>query len=274
MNMIWQCREKAVSYGARVLLMGIINITPDSFSDGGQYFEAGRAVAHALQLEADGADILDLGAQSTRPQYQEITPEEEWSRLAPVLQTLRNKTAKPISVDTYFPFVAEKALQAGADIINDVSGKVQPEMAQIVRESGAGWVLMHHGAGSVAAVKQFFETGVAEALQYGVNPAQLCLDMGIGFGKSYEENLALLANVSAYKKAGMPLLLGVSRKRVIGAAGGEENPEKRLPGNIAADTAAVFGGVDIIRMHDVAQERQGIRTAEEIRKWIQSPSKD
>ncbi|MBQ9228086.1 MAG: dihydropteroate synthase [Eubacterium sp.] len=263
--MIWQCRDKAIEYGTRVLVMGIVNVTPDSFSDGGCYVTAEAAVAHALTLLQDGADIIDLGAQSTRPGYQEITPEEEWQRLQPVITALRQQTAAPLSVDTYFPSVAANALAAGADIINDVSGTVSLEMAQVVQQYGAGWVIMHSGAGGIETVKAFFPQAAAAATAFGVRKEQLCFDMGIGFGKSVEENLALLANVEKYKYSGYPLLLGVSRKRVIGAAGGEQTPFKRLPGNVAADSAAICGGVDMIRIHDVKNEIQGIRTAEALK---------
>ncbi len=262
-NMIWKCRDKKIEYGKRTLLMGIVNITPDSFSDGGKHFDTGGAVKHALELIEDGADIIDLGAQSTRPDYTEIPQEEEWARLEGVLKKLRPLTDKPISVDTYFPFVAKKALENGADIINDVSGRTETEMAELIKESGAGWVITHNGAGGADEVKRFFEKAITVC-----NKNQLCLDMGIGFGKSYEENLELIANVNKYKVNGVPLLLGVSRKRVIGTASGEEKPEKRVYGNIAADTAAILGGADIIRVHDVKNEIKGVRTADEIKKWI------
>lgn len=247
--------------------MGIVNVTPDSFSDGGSYFNADSAVEHALRLEKEGADIIDLGAQSTRPNYCEITPEEEWERLEGVISALRGKTALPISVDTYFPFVAKKALEAGADIINDVSGTLNDDMAQLVKNSGAGWVIMHSGSGSVNEVKAFFDKAEEFCTENGIKKEQLCFDMGIGFGKSYEQNLELIANVKAYKKSGYPLLLGVSRKRVIGASSKQDNPKERVYGNIAADTAAILGGANIIRLHDVKNEIQGIRTADEIKRF-------
>ena len=241
--------------------MGIVNITPDSFSDGGNYFTAETAVQHGLELLADGADILDLGAQSTRPAYTEVSPEEEWARLSPVLTALRERTDAPLSVDTYFPFVAEKALAAGADIINDVSGTVSEEMAEIVSTYGAGWVIMHSGAGGAKEVRAFFNETAEKIKRLGLDEAQICLDMGIGFGKSYEQNLELLARVKDYKHPAFPLLLGVSRKRVIGRASGQEEPKNRVYGNIAADTAALLGGADLFRLHDIKNEKQGILTA-------------
>ena len=266
--MIWNCRDKKIEYGERTLLMGIVNITPDSFSDGGRFFDCKNAVNHALELIADGADIIDLGAQSTRPGYEEISPEEEWARLKPVLCSLRKKTDIPISVDTYFPYVAEKSLLNGADIINDVSGRVNPKMAQIIKKSCSGWVIMHSGAGSINEVKSFFEKAAKECEALEIVKNQLCFDMGIGFGKEYEQNLELIANINEYKLEGYPLLIGVSRKRVIAKASNQVDPEKRIFGNIAAHTAAVFGSVDIIRLHDIKNEKQGIKTAEEIKKWI------
>jgi len=244
--------------------MGIVNVTPDSFSDGGTHFKSSDAVEYALQIIEDGADIIDLGAQSTRPGYTEISPEEEWNRLKDVLPVIRSKTNLPISVDTYFSEVAELSLKNGADIINDVSGVFNLNMAQLVKDSGAGWVIMHNGSGSFAEVKAFFEDMAKKCIDFGIKKEQLCFDMGIGFGKTYEQNLELIANVKAYKLPDYPLLLGVSRKRVIGTASGQKNPSERIYGNIAADTAAILGGVDIIRLHDVKNEKQGILMATEL----------
>ena len=251
----------------RPLIMGIVNVTPDSFSDGGKYYSADSAVSHALELISDGADIIDLGAQSTRPGYSEISPDEEWARLEPVLKALRGKTDVPISIDTYFPSVAEKAIANGADIINDVGGTVSDEMAALIKSSGAGWVIMHSGAGSVNEVRSFFEHSAEKCSKLGIKKEQICFDMGIGFGKTYEQNLELIANVKAYKLPDYPLLLGVSRKRVIGAASEQPNPSERVYGNIAADTVAILGGVDIIRLHDVKNEKQGIITAQKIKNY-------
>ena len=244
--------------------MGIVNVTPDSFSDGGKYADSKSAVNHALEMINDGADIIDIGAQSTRPGYTEITPEEEWSRLEEVISELRKKTDIPISVDTYFPYVAEKSIENGADIINDVSGAFSDEMYSIIESSNAGWVVMHNGAGGIKEISEFFNKIITDCNI----KEQLCLDMGIGFGKTYEQNLELIANVKKYKKEGVPLLLATSRKRVIATASNEPDAEKRIFGNIAADTAAILSGVDIIRLHDVKNEIKGIRTADEIKKWI------
>lgn len=264
--MIWKCKDKQIEYGKKTLVMGIVNVTPNSFSDGGKWFDCNSAIAHAVELVNQGADIIDFGAQSTKPGYEEISAEEEWSRLEPVLKKAREVLSVAISVDTYFPFVAENALNYGVDIINDVSGYVNPEMAKIVKNSGCGWIIMHNGAGDVDEVGEFFTESVKKAEEYGINPLQICFDMGIGFGKSYEQSLSLLANVNKYKKENYPLLLGTSRKRVIGQGSGQNNPEKRVFGNISADAVAIIDGVDIIRIHDVENEIQGIRMADEIKR--------
>lgn len=268
MIMIWKFRDKKIEYSKKPVLMGIVNITPDSFSDGGKFFDKKSAVDHALKLIEQGADIIDLGAQSTRPDYCEISPEEEWKRLFPVLKELREKTEIPISVDTYFPFVAEKALSVGADIINDVSGNLSAEMARIIKKYGAGWVIMHSKSGSCREVYDFFIEAENFCKKENVDEKSICFDMGIGFGKSYEQNLELIANIGEYKLKGYPLLVGLSRKRVIAQSGKQKEPEKRIFGNIAAHTVSLLGGADIFRVHDIENEKQGLETASEIKKWI------
>lgn len=267
-KMIWNCRDKKIEYGKKILIMGIVNVTPDSFSDGGDNFLPDDAVKHAIELERDGADIIDVGAQSTRPGHIPVSADEEWSRLSPVLEKLRDKITVPISIDTYYPDVAEKALKAGADIINDVSGIISQKMAEIVKKHRCGWILMHNGGGTPTDVKNFFENALSRCSELEIDKSQICIDMGIGFGKSYEENMTLLANVREYKIDGCPLLLAVSRKRVIAAGSNQDEPKKRIYGNIAADTAAIFGGVDIIRLHDVKNEKQGILMAQNLKGFI------
>lgn len=265
--MIWNCKDKQIEYGSKVLIMGIVNVTPDSFSDGGDHFDAEKAVKCALELEAQGADIIDIGAQSTRPGHVPVSDAEEWERLEPVLEKLKGKLSVPLSVDTYYPMVAEKAIEKGADIINDVSGVITEKMAEIVKNSRCGWILMHNGSGTPADVKNFFENAVKKCISLGIDKAQLCMDMGIGFGKDYDENMVLLTSVADYKPDGIPLLLGTSRKRVIGAGSQQDNPKERVYGNISADTVAILDGVDIIRLHDVKNEKQGIFMAQELKKY-------
>lgn len=266
--MLWKCKDKKIEYGKKILIMGIVNVTPDSFSDGGDHFSVEDAVKCALALEKDGADIIDIGAQSTRPGHIPVSDEEEWQRLEPVLTALKGRLSVPVSVDTYYPRVAEKALKSGVDIINDVSGVISKKMAEIVKKEGAGWIIMHNGPGIPEDIKAFFEKSIAKCIELGIDESQLCLDMGIGFGKDYDENMTLLTNVCEYKMAGYPLLLGTSRKRVIGQGSNQENPKERVYGNIAADTAAVFGGVDIIRLHDVKNEKQGILMAQNMKGYV------
>ncbi|MCD7872598.1 MAG: dihydropteroate synthase [Clostridiales bacterium] len=266
--MIWNCKNKKTECGKKTLIMGIINVTPDSFSDGGDNFDFEKAAENAVKMQNEGADIIDFGAQSTRPGYTLISANEEWRRLEPVFKEIKGKINIPVSVDTFYPQVAEKAIQNGADIINDVSGIVSKGMAEIIKKTGAGWIIMHNGEGDIQDVKEFFDKSVKEAENFGINKNQICLDMGIGFGKTREQDMSLISNIKLYKKEGFPLLLGTSRKRVIKAGSGQENPKERIYGNIAADTAAIFSGVDIIRIHDVKNEKQGIFMADALKKAL------
>jgi len=261
--------------GERTYIMGILNVTPDSFSDGGLYFEPEKAVERALDMQNQGADIIDIGAQSTRPGAVQISPGEEIARLAPVLKALKGKLAVPISVDTFYPETAEFALDNQAAVINDVSGTVSPKLAKLIKKHGAGWVIMHNGGGASAAgieyesgvlqsVRGFFEDALKQTRKLGVENEAVCLDPGIGFGKSHEDNLLLLRHLKEVKIDGTALLTAASRKRVVGLSTGEANPEMRAAGTIAAHTAAIAGGTDIIRVHDVAQALQGAKMADSL----------
>ena len=189
-------------------------------------------------------------------------------RLEPVLNALNGKINIPISVDTFYPYVAEKAVKFGVSIINDVSGTISNDMANVIKNSNIGWIIMHNGEGDTAEVKEFFENTSKKVETLGINKNQICFDMGIGFGKTRQQDMSLISNIPMYKLSGYPLLLGTSRKRVIKEGTGQENPKLRIYGNIAADTAAIFGGVDVIRMHDVANEKQGIYMAEALKKSL------
>lgn len=259
--------------GERSYVMGILNITPDSFSDGGMYTQPEQAVDRALEMQAQGVDILDIGAQSTRPGAQPISAQEEVERLAPVLDALNGKVCVPISVDTFFPEVATFALNNGASIINDVSGTVNPKMAAVIKSTGAGWVIMHNVCGADAvhvhyeggilkAVRDFFEQALLQIDALGLDRSHICLDPGIGFGKSHPENLELLRHLKEVKIEDIALLTGASRKRVVGNATLEKDTAKREPGTVAAHTAAIAGGTDIIRVHDVSRGLQGARMAD------------
>jgi len=246
-------------------IMAILNVTPDSFSDGGKYFTPGAAIEQAIVLEQQGADILDIGAQSTRPGCEVISPEEEWHRLRPVLEGLlggsprkRGEIKIPISVDTFYPEVAQEALGLGAGMINDISGVVSAEMAKAVKSHDASWVLMHNQGGAdsegayedvVSEVRAALEELARQAMALDIQKERLYLDPGIGFGKSNEDNLRLLANLKRVKVPGFALLAGVSRKRVTG---GSE------AGTLAAQVVAQMGGADVLRTHDVVQARRAV----------------
>lgn len=254
----------------RTLIMGILNITPDSFSDGGQFLDPEKAVKHALQMVEDGADILDIGAQSTRPGCREIGPEEEWKRMEPVLDALAGRIPCPISIDTYYPQVAQKALQAGAHIINDVSGCAHEGMLETVAEAHAAIVIMHPGdasqadgqvtypRGVVTEVGEFLRKAAAKAKGYRLPTHAVCLDPGIGFGKTMAENLALVKAGPTVE--GYPWLVGASRKRVTVAFAPDAPADQRLGGTIAVHTAAQLSGAHILRVHDVREGVQAART--------------
>jgi dihydropteroate synthase len=226
-------------------------------------------------MEREGAAMLDIGAQSTRPGHAAVAPEEELRRLLPVLEALRGRLRVPISVDTFEPEVARRCLAAGAAVVNDVSGRVNEAMARVVREAGAGWVLMHSGGGAdsaeryepdaVTAVRAALEGMVRQAEALGLCRAQLCVDPGIGFGKTREDDALLLANAAALQAEHTALLVGASRKRVIDwLAGGGTEPRERLGGTLAAHLFAQLGGAVILRAHDVAEAVQAARVAQKL----------
>jgi len=266
-------RDFRFPLGKRTYIMGILNVTPDSFSDGGLYLDPEKAVQRALEMQREGADIIDIGAQSTRPGARPLTAHDESERLAPVLEALKGKLDIPLSVDTFHAGVAEFALKNGAAIINDVSGKLNPDIALLVKNYCAGWVIMHNAGGASAVdvrheggvlqtVRSFFIKSAEQAKAFGIGPEQLCFDTGIGFGKSHADNLALLRHLKEVRIDGSAMLTGASRKRVVGHATGEQTPEFREAGTVAAHTAAIAGGTDIIRVHDVRQALQGARMAD------------
>jgi len=259
------------------LVMGILNVTPDSFSDGGKYLEPAAAVQHGLELVAEGADIIDVGGESTRPGASEVPESEELRRVVPVIKRLRAQTAVPLSVDTTKVAVARAAILAGASIINDVgANRADPAMSGVVAETGAGYVLMHrqgmpqtmqqapHYDDVVAEVGQFFQEGLKRLETAGVTPRQVILDVGIGFGKTVAHNLQLLASLQSFTKWGRPLLLGVSRKSFIQQVAGGNAVMDRLAGSLACACLGLAQGVSILRVHDVAATRQAARLAESI----------
>ncbi|MBR2868901.1 MAG: dihydropteroate synthase [Clostridia bacterium] len=269
---MFKTRNFTLPLGKKTYIMGVLNYTPDSFSDGGKFNSPGEALTHALRMQELGADIIDLGANSTRPGATFLTASEELERIAPALEILSNKLNIPLSVDTFYPAVAKAALEAGASIINDVSGEFNTDMAALAKEYGAGYVVMHNPCGSdtvmeypdgvVSHIRSCFLDALKLAAECGLPKEQLCFDVGLGFSKSYKDNIEIMRNLEWLKFKGVPMLVAASRKRFIGIASGEENSALRDPGTVAAHTAAIAAGADIIRVHDVAGAVQGAKVAD------------
>ena len=256
--------------------MGIVNVTPDSFSDGGKYFDPARAIAHALELAAQGADILDLGGESTRPGAEPIGEAEELRRVLPVIEQLVPRLRIPLSIDTMKPAVARAALAAGASLVNDVAAHREDEaMWGVVAEFRAGYICMHAPgtprtmqtdpayADVVREVGAFFGRRLEQLNARGVAPDQVALDVGIGFGKTLAHNLQLLAALRSFTTLQRPLLLGVSRKSFIGKLLGTDLAA-RLPASLACAVLAIESGVQMIRTHDVAETVQAVRMTEAV----------
>lgn len=255
--------------GEKAYVMGILNVTPDSFSDGGQFFLPELALQHALEMRDAGADIIDVGAQSTRPGHTRISPQEELTRLLPVLEQLKNKLDIPVSVDTFYPEVAAAALQNGASIINDVTGFDDPAMADVAADSDCGCIIMHHtetNSDILTDVCQYFTKKLEILYRKGIAAERICFDPGIGFGKTHEQNLQLLANCGKLRAGGCALLMAASRKRVIGTECGNPPFEQRLFGTIAAHSIAIADGADIVRVHDVPEMVQAAKISSAIRR--------
>jgi dihydropteroate synthase len=273
--MIFSARQFEFRFPRQTLIMGVVNVTPDSFSDGGKFFNADAAIAHALKLVAQGAEILDIGGESTRPGAGPVSEAEELRRVVPVIEKLVPQVKIPVSIDTMKPAVARAALAAGASIVNDVSASRDNEaLWQVVSDFQAGYICMHAQGGPVTMqdnpaytdvireAGEFFQEQLVNLLnRAGVAPEQVVLDVGIGFGKTTEHNLELLANLRSFTRLRRPLLLGVSRKSFIGKLLGAEVNE-RLPASLACATLAVESGVQIVRTHDVAETVQAVRMTE------------
>jgi len=256
--------------------MGVVNVTPDSFFNGGLYFEPARAIERAMELAAEGADIVDIGGESSRPGAHPISAREEKKRILPVIEVLREKKNVLISVDTTKAEVAEAAVAAGADIINDISaGRFDPRILRLAADSGAGLVLMHmkgtprtmqaapHYEDVVAEVRTFLEERMAEAEAAGVARDSLIIDPGIGFGKKLEHNLALLNNLGLLAELSRPVLVGISNKSFIGKILNLE-PQDRLEGTVAAAVVSLMHGASILRIHDIKAVKRAVTVAESI----------
>ncbi|WP_018964067.1 dihydropteroate synthase [Ancylobacter sp. FA202] len=266
---IFEARGHRLDYAGRTLVMGILNVTPDSFSDGGRSAALDDARANAHRLVAEGADILDIGGESTRPGHTPVPAEEELRRVLPAVEALAGLPV-PLSVDTQKAVVAEAALKAGACIVNDIWGLMgDPEMARVAAAYDAGVVAMHNRANVdpavdiVADILGFFEQALERAARAGIRAERISLDPGIGFGKTFEQNLKALASLAEFGRFGFPILLGTSRKSLIGKVI-ETTPAERLPGTIASNVLGIRAGCAIIRVHDVAAHVQAARVTEAI----------
>jgi dihydropteroate synthase len=258
------CRGKVLDLGSRTHIMGILNVTPDSFSDGGLYADATRALEHARNMVTQGADIIDIGGESTRPGANPLTEEEELRRIIPVIERLTSEIAAPVSVDTYKSSVAIKALNAGASIVNDISGlRFSPDMARVVADHGAAVVIMHIKGTPrdmqmnpvygdvIGEIMDHLEESAAIALKAGIVRNRIMIDPGIGFGKTLEHNLAILERLDEFRALGFPIVLGTSRKRFIGTVLDIAAPKDRIEGSAATVALGIQRGARIVRVHDV-----------------------
>jgi dihydropteroate synthase len=261
---------KVFDFGDRSYIMGILNVTPDSFSDGGEYYDLEQAVERAKEMVAQGADIIDVGGESTRPGAEKVTPREELARIKPVVKTLVEEIEVPISVDTYKPEVAQGVLEVGADMINDVRGlQWDAKMAEIVANYGVPVVIMHNGRFNkskkdiIARIKNFLRESIRTAKKAGIKEENIILDPGIGFGISQFENKEIMRRLSEIKRLGYPVLLGTSRKSMLGEIL-DLPPQERVEGTVATSVIGVEQGVDLFRVHDVAENLQAVKVADAI----------
>jgi dihydropteroate synthase len=278
--LLWQLRDRTLTPGAPPLILGIVNVTPDSFSDGGQFLDADAAVAHGLRLIEQGADLLDIGGESTRPGSQPVELEEELARVVPVVRRLAALTSTPISVDTNKAEVARQALEAGAHIINDITAlRGDPAMPEVVRSYRAGVILMHmqgtpatmqiapHYDNVVVEVSDFLEARLQACCDLGIAASQVVLDPGIGFGKAREHNLQLLAHLEELQRLGRPVCLGVSRKGFLGKLLNRPLHQRLASSLAAACYALVRGSAQILRVHDVAETRDAVVVLNALRRY-------
>jgi dihydropteroate synthase len=263
--------------GNRTHIMGVLNVTPDSFSDGGQFADADRALAHGREMAAAGADIIDIGGESTRPGAEPLSQDEELRRIIPVIERLSADCPIPLSVDTYKSSVAVRALKAGASIVNDISGlRFSPDMGRVVADHGAAVVLMHIKGTPrdmqvdpayddvVAAILQYLEGSIGIALRAGIRADRILIDPGIGFGKTAEHNLTILDRLDEFRVLGCPIVLGTSRKRFIGSVLGIDEPMGRVMGTAATVALGIARGAKVVRVHDVAEMVQVARMTDAI----------
>ena len=275
----WQLARRSLPYGERTLVLGVLNVTPDSFSDGGQFFSLERAVAHAEQMASEGADLIDIGGESTRPGSEFVSEEEELRRVIPVIERLAGISSVPISIDTTKSSVARAALEAGAEIVNDISGlRFDPQIAYEVASARAGLILMQ-SRGTPKTMQQLppvnniikevidgLRESISFARQRGVTSRSIAIDPGIGFGKTAEQNLALIANLEqlARELSDFPIVIGTSRKSFIGKLLDNAPADQRLYGTIASAVVAAMHGAHIVRVHDVKAAVDAFRIVDAI----------
>lgn len=277
--MHWQCRKKRLAIGKQPLIMGILNATPDSFSDGGCFLTSDAAIQRGLEMHAQGADIIDIGGESTRPGAEPVDAATEQQRVIPIIEALVKTTPNiTISIDTTKASVAAAAIEAGAVIINDVTAlQGDPDMPHVACDTGAGVVLMHM-RGTPCTMQDHPEYGnvvneicdwlrdrLSDAERVGIKRTSLVVDPGIGFGKTTMHNIELIANLKPFKQLERPLLVGLSRKRFIGELTGVETARDRLAGSLAGLSAAILNGAAILRVHDVPESAQAARVAAALR---------
>lgn len=271
----WELPRSTFYWGQKTYIMGVLNVTPDSFSDGGQFNTLESAIAQAAQLIQDGADILDIGGQSTRPNADQVSLREELDRVIPVIQAIRQKFEIPISVDTTRSQVAKEAIAAGADLINDISGAVfDSDMLLTVGQLGVPIILMHMRGtpktmqsltqyeNLIEEIYQFLHERIESAIAHGIT--RIMIDPGIGFAKKYDQNLEILRRLHAFQALNCPILVGASRKSFIGQILGQPDPQKRVWGTVGACVSAIANGADVVRVHDVAEMRDAGRVADAI----------
>jgi len=276
----WKLANRSLAYGERTLVMGVLNVTPDSFSDGGQFFSPDQALAHAELMISEGADIIDIGGESTRPGSAFVSEDEELRRVIPVIERLAAKSSVPISIDTTKSSVARAALDAGAEIVNDISAlRFDPAIADEVSKARAGLVLMHSRgtpktmqklppvADIMSEVISGLRQSLAIAAEHGVACEAIAIDPGIGFGKTAEQNVEIIAKLDQLARgiADFPIVIGTSRKSFIGKLLGGAPADERLHGTIASVAASVLNGADIVRIHDVKAVVEAVRLADEIK---------
>ena len=260
-----------LDYGKKTYIMGILNVTPDSFSDGGDFTNIDIAVNHAKEMIKLGADMIDLGGESTRPGHKFVSAEEEISRIVPVIKRLKEEINVPISIDTYKSEVAEEALKLGVDMVNDVWGLTYDgKMADVVAKYDGEVCIMHNQEGTdydkdiMEAIKEFLQNSIDMALKAGVKKEKIVLDPGIGFGKTYEQNIEVLDRLGELRDLGYPVLLGTSRKSVLGKILENSTPKEIVNATVATTVLGVRDGVDIVRVHDVKENKEAAMVADAI----------